>query len=429
MKKITKNCLNYLLISLVVVGMVLLLSPSYANAGDNSQVQAFVSRFYEQCLGRQPDASGLNEWVNALLNGSKTGEDVAKGFVLSSEFTQQNHSNEAFVTILYRAFFNREPDAYGYDLWVSRLNSGSSRESVVDGFLHSQEFSDLCAAYAIVPYSGAQSAGGSTAAVGGGVISGSNSGFYGGNAVNFIIWGDDSAADRPGGRVSGRTDMNIFVHLNLDTHKAVLIPIPRDTWTAIPGHSTQKINAAHAIGGNALAVSTFEQFTGIKIDFYAVTDFDGFVPLIDSLGGVTTTIEENIADSFSGCYLSPGTHTINGTQALALSRARHGRSLYGGGAYSRETQASMLLIDLMLQKKGMVNQGNLASFLNNLSQFMWSNISLAQASRILPVLLSMDRSDISIEKFESWPQSFGNASAVGYNEAQKNQFFQSIAYR
>jgi LCP family protein required for cell wall assembly len=221
--------------------------------------------------------------------------------------------------------------------------------------------------------------------------------------------------------------MNIFVHLNLDTRKAILVPIPRDTWTSIPGYKTQKINGAHAIGGNALAEATFEQFTGIPIDFYAITDFDGFKPLIDFFGGVTVTVEEDIADSFSGCYLSKGTHNINGEQALALCRARHGRSLYGGGAYSREFQAAMLLIDLLQQKKDMVDLSNLPDFLNTLTNFLWTNVSIDQARKILPVIASMGEGDFSIQGFDSWPQSFGSASAVGYDASAKNQFFSWVA--
>ena len=155
----------------------------------------------------------------------------------------------------------------------------------------------------------------------------------------------------------------MFVHLNLDTNKATITPIARDTWTSIPGHGNGKINGAHAIGGNDLAERTFEQFTGIPIDFYVITDFDGFVPLINSLGGVTVTVEENISDGFSDCYLTPGTWTINGDQALALCRARHGRSFYGGGAFAREYQAAMMLIDLLMQKKGIVNSCNPGDFL------------------------------------------------------------------
>jgi len=409
---------KYFLIVVLVGVLVLTLFPTILDGGSAEQVQSFVTRFYVQCLGRQPDTEGLNEWVGRLLNGSKTGADVAEGFVFSEEFTGRNHSNETFVTILYRAFFDREPDAGGYKAWLERLAGGMSRKSVLVGFLKSQEFAGLCNSYGIVPYAGAPTY---TASTYSGYSSSGADGFQAGRKVNFIIWGDDSASDRPGGRVSGRTDINIFVHLNLDTHKAYLVTIPRDTW-----FGGRKINGYHASGGNAGAVSAFERFTGTKIDFYVVTDFDGFKPLIDYFGGVDTTVEENIADGFSGCYLTPGMHHINGTQALALSRARHGRSLYGGGAYARERQSAMLLADCLLQKRSIVNSGNLSNFLNTIGQYVWTNISLSQAVQILPAVLSMSREDITITTFNSWPQWFGKSSAVGYNEAEKNQFFRDI---
>jgi len=409
---------KYFLIVVLVGILVLTLFPTSLNGGSAEQVQSFVTRFYVQCLGRQPDIEGLNEWVGRLLNGSKTGADVAEGFVFSEEFTGENHSNEIFVTILYRAFFDREPDASGYKAWLERLAGGMSRKSVLDGFLKSQEFAGLCNSYGIVSYAGAPT---HTASTYSNLSSNGAAGFQEGRKVNFIIWGDDSAYDRPGGRVSGRTDINIFVHLNLDTHKVYLVTIPRDTW-----FGGRKINGYHALGGNAGALSAFERFTGAKIDFYVVTDFDGFKPLIDYFGGVDTTVEENIADSFSGCYLAPGINHINGTQALALSRARHRRSLYGGGAYARERQSAMLLADLLLQKRSIVNSGNLSNFLNTMGQYVWTNISLSQAAQILPVMISMNREDITITTFNSWPQWFGKSSAVGYNETEKNQFFRNI---
>lgn len=409
---------KYFLIVVLVGVLVLTLFPTILDGGSAEQVQSFVTRFYVQCLGRQPDIEGLNEWVGRLLNGSKTGADAAKGFVFSEEFTGKNHSNETFVTILYRAFFNRKPDVTGYKAWLERLAGGMSRKSVLDGFLKSQKFAGLCSSYGIVPYAGAPTY---TASTYSGYSSSGADGFQAGRKVNFIIWGDDSASDRPGGRVSGRTDINIFIHLNLDTRKMYLVTIPRDTW-----FGGRKINGYHALGGNAGAVSAFERFTGAKIDFYVVTDFDGFKPLIDYFGGVDTTVEENIADGFSGCYLAPGMHHINGTQALALTRARHGRSLYGGGAYARERQSAMLLADLLLQKRSIVNSGNLINFLNTIGQYVWTNISLSQAVQILPVVLSMSRKDITITTFNSWPQWFGKSSAVGYNEAEKNQFFRNI---
>ena len=421
LKKMWKYCAIF--ISIIILTGIL--SPAYISAGNNAQLEAFVTRFYQLCLDRQPDSAGLNKWVQDLIGGSKNGADIAKGFVFSKEFTDKNHDNQTFLTILYRAFFDRQPDSYGFGKWLERMERGTSRQAVVDGFTKSQEFVELCAVYGIMPYAGYKGAASYSSS---GSISGTASGFAAGNKVNFIIWGDDSGMGRPGGRVNGRTDINIFVHLNLDTKKAVLVPIPRDTWTSIPGRSSKaKINGAHAIGGPDLAVRTFEQFTGIKIDFYVITDMDGFPALINYLGGVTTNLEENISDSFSNCYLNAGQHTLNGDQALAISRARKGRTLYGGGAYARETQASMLLTDLLMQKKGIVNQNNLAGFLGTLSQFVWSNISLQQASKILPAILAMNYGDVSIQKFNSWPQTFGKASAVGYNEAEKNAFFRNIA--
>ena len=121
--------------------------PSIASGG----VGAFVTRFYQQCLGREPDAPGLEGWVNALITGTLCGADVANGFIFSQEFINRNTSNETFVTILYRAFFGREPDTNGYNGWVNYLYSGATRQDVLNGFIYSQEFNNLCANYGISP--------------------------------------------------------------------------------------------------------------------------------------------------------------------------------------------------------------------------------------------------------------------------------------
>lgn len=120
--------------------------------GDASGVEAFVTRFYQQCLNREPDAGGLRTWSDALTSGSMTGADVAKAFILSPEFIARNLSDEDFVTVLYRAFFGREPDSGGYTAWLDRLAQGATREEAVDGFTHSAEFANLCGEYGITPY-------------------------------------------------------------------------------------------------------------------------------------------------------------------------------------------------------------------------------------------------------------------------------------
>ncbi|MCJ7603954.1 MAG: DUF4214 domain-containing protein [Desulfobulbaceae bacterium] len=115
----------------------------------SSSVEQFVTRFYERCLLRSPDQTGLNNWVSGLVNGSYTGADVARSFILSQEFSNANTSDDEYLTILYRAFFGREPDEAGYNSWASALNSGRSRTEVLDNFINSAEFINLCNQYGI----------------------------------------------------------------------------------------------------------------------------------------------------------------------------------------------------------------------------------------------------------------------------------------
>lgn len=112
----------------------------------------FVTRFYQQCLNREPDPAGLAGWSDALLDHRLTGADVARGFIFSPEFIEKNKSNEEFLIILYKAFFNRNPDPGGFNGWLELLNNGTDRGTILDGFLYSQEFIGLCQRYGITPY-------------------------------------------------------------------------------------------------------------------------------------------------------------------------------------------------------------------------------------------------------------------------------------
>ena len=153
MKKYNSNVIIYISCFLTV-SLILCNNLTY---GARSDVEAFVTRFYQQCLGRVPDQAGLTGWVNALTAGTLSGADVANGFILSDEFINRYTTNEDFVTILYRAFFDREPDAAGYSGWLTNLYGGNSRAEVLNGFVSSQEFNNLCDRYGISPTSGSSS--------------------------------------------------------------------------------------------------------------------------------------------------------------------------------------------------------------------------------------------------------------------------------
>ena len=115
----------------------------------NTKVTYFVSRMYRCCLGRNADYDGLTNWVNGLAAGSVTGAEVASGFFFSREMEQKNLSNGAYVTNAYVALLDRQPDEGGLASWVSALESGKTRESIIEGFVKSEEFAGLCAEYGI----------------------------------------------------------------------------------------------------------------------------------------------------------------------------------------------------------------------------------------------------------------------------------------
>ena len=119
--------------------------------GARQLIEDFVTRFYQLCLDRDPDASGLELWADNLRDQIQTGADVANGFIYSQEFISKNTTDNEYLTILYKAFFNRDPDKAGFDLWVAELNNGRDRGYVLNGFLGSQEFIKLCEDYGIKP--------------------------------------------------------------------------------------------------------------------------------------------------------------------------------------------------------------------------------------------------------------------------------------
>ncbi|MFE2586531.1 LCP family protein [Streptomyces sp. NPDC059378] len=160
-------------------------------------------------------------------------------------------------------------------------------------------------------------------------------------ALNILVLGSDSRSgaenrELGGGSSSGaRSDTAMVVHLDAGRTTATVVSIPRDTLVTRPscplssGRSTAvaygaMFNSAYAVGGPVCAVKTVESITGVRMDHYIEIDFSGFAKLVNALGGVTVTTDEDIDDDDSHLHLAAGTHHLDGKQALALARTRHG---------------------------------------------------------------------------------------------------------
>lgn len=129
-----------------------------------------------------------------------------------------------------------------------------------------------------------------------------------------------------------------------------ILNIPRDTWAAIPGHGSSKINSANTFGGPQLLAATVAQLTGIQPQFVISTDFAGFQGMVDELGGITVDVPMAMDDKASGAVFVPGPMRMNGFAALAFSRNRH---LEGGDFTRSANQAHLILAALAdLQGRG-----------------------------------------------------------------------------
>jgi LCP family protein required for cell wall assembly len=148
---------------------------------------------------------------------------------------------------------------------------------------------------------------------------------------NWLIAGSDS---RQGlsrqqidtlhvGNDSGAENSDSLMLLHLGGGKPVLISIPRDSYVPIPGHGTNKINAALGFGGPTLLIQTIENVTGLNINHYLGIGFGGLVSVVNGVGGVNMCLPAALHDYDSGANLPAGCHTLDGAQALAFARDRH----------------------------------------------------------------------------------------------------------
>ncbi|MFB7946817.1 LCP family protein [Kitasatospora phosalacinea] len=160
-------------------------------------------------------------------------------------------------------------------------------------------------------------------------------------AQDILVLGSDSRdgenGDLAGGNTGGtaRSDTTMVVHIPQGRSAATVVSIPRDTMVSRPACTTTggqelpaatrvMFNSIYTSGGPACVVKTVESMTGLRMNHYVEIDFAGFERLVDAMGGVEVTVDAPITDPYSGLQLPAGATTLDGKQALAFVRTRHG---------------------------------------------------------------------------------------------------------
>jgi len=207
-------------------------------------------------------------------------------------------------------------------------------------------------------------------------------------AENVLLVGSDSRtgtapgfaqSNNPADQVVGqRSDTVILAHLAKGHQKATLVSLPRDSWVTIPAYTDDKgvahpahkdkLNAAFSLGGAPLLVSTVQELTGIHIDHYAEIDFEGFLNMVNALGGVDVCLTKPAHDVMTGINLPAGHDHLNGVQALAFVRQRYGLAL---GDIDRIKRQQQFLASMMRKVESAGTLGNplkLNAFLDALTK-------------------------------------------------------------
>jgi LCP family protein required for cell wall assembly len=197
----------------------------------------------------------------------------------------------------------------------------------------------------------------------------------------FLVIGTDQRDDQ----LSLRADVILLVILPPDSDDVVMMSIPRDLYVENPclGRKT-KINAnlngcGDSVSGPELMAVAVEDYTGIPVDHFAVFDFDGFVEIVDTVGGVEICVGEHpVRDTnpgLEGFQMEAGCSVADGVTALGWVRSRKTQILVNGSwrrmpdvsDLTRNERQQDLLVSALETLKDVRDVNELASLVEDIS--------------------------------------------------------------
>ena len=153
----------------------------------------------------------------------------------------------------------------------------------------------------------------------------------------ILLLGMDSTIKDISTVTSFNADSIMLITFNPKTYNATILSIPRDTYvpiSCINGKPESKITHS-GWNGESCVINTIEDWMDIKIDYYIKVNFTALVSLVDSIGGIEVDVPYSFCEQNSNrewgkntIYVKKGHQTLNGEQALALSRNRHPNPSY-----------------------------------------------------------------------------------------------------
>ncbi|RKP48771.1 LytR family transcriptional regulator [Cohnella endophytica] len=197
----------------------------------------------------------------------------------------------------------------------------------------------------------------------------------GSERVNVLLMGGDERGLRKG--EVARSDSMLVVSFDPTSKKIHLFSVLRDTYVDIPGYKPNRINAAITLGGPELAMKTIGNLTGLDIQYYVYVDFQGFIKLVDSVGGVDFYVEKDMkySDAADGhvydINLKKGQQHLDGDHALQYVRFRHDKL----SDFTRTERQRAFLKAIANKLESGWNLIKLPDILGEVTPYMESNMS------------------------------------------------------
>ena len=240
---------------------------------------------------------------------------------------------------------------------------------------------------------------------------------------NVLVVGTDNDPDQGtayGQRDATLNDVNILLHVSADHTNATAVSIPRDLVTPIPacakadGSETtpamaaQPINTAWGEGGLNCVVQTTQGLTGLDIQYAAAVSFRGVIEMSNAIGGVPVCVAQPIHDRYTGLDLPAGTSTLQGDQALAFLRSRHG---VGDGSDLGRISSQQVFLSSLLRRVKSDETLTSPARLYKLARAAASNMQLSQSLGDLGTMVQMGRAlqDLPLSRvnFVQYPGTTG----------------------
>jgi LCP family protein required for cell wall assembly len=262
--------------------------------------------------------------------------------------------------------------------------------------------------------------------------------------INIVLMGSDTREGKGNGgfgsavEIGGqRSDTVIVLHIAADRKSAIAVSIPRDTIITLPvckkngkklGGYNARFNQAIEIGGPGCTVKAINEMSGLDLHNFMLVDFNGFKKIVDAVGGVEICLTADVNDQLSGLKMSKGKHLVEGEEALAFVRTRHG--LGDGSDTSRIRRQQAFLSSLMrkvLSSGTLLNPAELLGVLNAATSSLTADPQLADINNLKDLALSLKDLKPSNVTFTTlpWTPNSDNAT-VSVNTAQAKPIWDAI---